>query len=367
MLFWLSLLLICYAYLLYPFCLMLRARLRQQPVSKQPFFPRVSIVMAVRNEARYLEEKLKSLQRLDYPPDLLEVIVVSDGSIDRTTEILTAIESVEAIVLPSAVGKADALNRGIAAATGEVLVFMDARQRIDNNSVRMLAENFADPAVGCASGALVLGSGEENSPRGVGSYWKLEKAIRNWESESGSVVGATGALYAVRRSLVSGLPSGTILDDVLIPMEVARQGGRVILDLRALAWDNLPPNPQREFRRKVRTLFGNYQLLHIAPWLLTSANPLRFEFISHKVVRLAVPFALICMILMSALLTGFVYRLPLLMAIGVAALGVLSYVRVPLGSASRVTDLALAFVLLNTAAVVAFVYFTIGKKEVWVT
>jgi biofilm PGA synthesis N-glycosyltransferase PgaC len=364
--FWLSIFVVVYAYLLYPCWLYLRTQLYPQPVDKKRIFPKVSIVIAVRNEALNLEEKLNNLQRLDYPGELLETIVVSDGSTDETNEILGKATSVHGILLPAQAGKAEALNRGIAVATGELLVFMDARQRVASDSIRMLAEGFADAAVGCVSGALVLGEGEESSPRGVGSYWKMEKSIRNWESESGSVVGATGALYAVRRSLVSRLPTGTILDDVFIPMEVARQRARVIFEPRAIAWDSLPPNPKQEFHRKVRTLFGNYQLLRVAPWLLTGENPLRFEFVSHKLVRLAVPFALIAMILSSALLPGLVYRLPLVAAIGIVALGALAYVRVPLGFVSRITDLALAFVLLNTAAIVAFFYFSVGKKQVWV-
>ena len=234
------------------------------------------------------------------------------------------------------------------------------------DSLKTLVESFADPTVGCVSGALMLGDGEETSPRGVGSYWRMEKSIRYWESTGGSTVGATGALYAVRRNLVPHLPSGIILDDVFIPMEVARRGARVIFEPRALVWDNLPSSPKQEFRRKVRTLYGNYQLLRLAPWLLTTVNPLRFEFVSHKVCRLAVPFALIGMILSSVFLSGFIYRFPLAAAIGVGTLGALASVRVPLGIVSRLTDLALAFVLLNTAAIVAFFYFAVGKKRVWV-
>ena len=148
-------------------------------------------------------------------------------------------------------------------------------------------------------------------------------------------------------------------------MEVARRGARVIFEPRALAWDDLPSNPKQEFRRKVRTLFGNYQLLRLSPWLLTAANPLRFEFVSHKLCRLAVPFALIGLILSSVFLSGFIYRLPLAAAIGVGALGTLAFVRAPVRIASRLADLALAFVLLNTAAIVAFFYFAVGKKRVW--
>jgi cellulose synthase/poly-beta-1,6-N-acetylglucosamine synthase-like glycosyltransferase len=193
----------------------------------------------------------------------------------------------------------------------------------------------------------------------------MEKAIRYWESTCGSTVGVTGALYAVRRSLIPHLPTGLILDDVFVPMEVARRGARVIFEPRALAWDRLQSNPKQEFRRKVRTLFGNYQLLRISPWLLTDRNPLRFEFVSHKLCRLAVPFALIGLIVSSIFLSGFFYRFPLAAGIGICTLGALAFMRARLGVASRLTDLALAFVLLNTAAIVAFFYFAVGKKRVW--
>jgi hypothetical protein len=149
-------------------------------------------------------------------------------------------------------------------------------------------------------------------------------------------------------------------------MAVARTGMRVIFEPRALAWDNLSSSSKQEFHRKVRTLFGNYQLLRMAPWLLTAQNPLRFEFASHKLFRLAVPFALIGMILASVFLPGFIYRLPLAAAIGLGTLGALAFVRVPPGIASHLTHLALAFVLLNTAAIVAFFYFAAGRKQVWV-
>ena len=367
LLFWISIFLILYSYLLYPIWLFLRARLYPRLVRGKPIFPKISIVIAVRNEEKHLEEKLHNLQRLDYPGELIETIIVSDGSSDRTNDILSnfADHRVRSILLPAHGGKAEALNHAIEAVNGDIVVFMDARQRVAPDSLKTLVESFADPTVGCVSGALMLGDGEETSPRGVGSYWRMEKSIRYWESTGGSTVGATGALYAVRRYLVPHLPTGLILDDVFVPMEVVRRGVRVIFEPRALAWDKLPSNPKQEFRRKVRTLYGNYQLLRLAPWLLTTVNPLRFEFVSHKLCRLGVPFAIIGMILSSVFLPGFVYRLPLAAAVGVGTLGALSFVRVPVRLASRLADLALAFVLLNTAAFVAFFYFAAGKKRVW--
>ena len=369
LLFWFSLFVIFYAYFFYPAWLLLRTRLKPKPVNPRPVFPKVSVVMAVRNGEKDLEQKLQNLQQLDYPADLLEIVVVSDGSTDRTNEILRGFNnpSLRSILLLEHVGKAEALNRAVEVSIRDVVVFMDVRQCVAFNSVRRLVENFADARVGCVSGELLLNDGEESTQRGVGSYWKIEKAIRQWESASGSAVGATGSIYAVRRSLLPRLPTGLILDDVFIPMEVARRGERVIFEPRALAWENLQARPQQEFRRKVRTLFGNYQLLRFCPWLLTAKNPLRFEFISHKLCRLAVPFASIAAILASVFLPGLIYRLPLLAASCIGTLGILAFLRLPLGAVSRLTDLALAFVLLNTAALVAFFYFAVGKKQVWVS
>ena len=201
--FWFLIFIFFYTYLLYPSWLFLRrTRLYPRPVRWKPIFPRISIVIAVRNEGKFLEEKLQNLKHLDYPEELMETLVVSDGSTDRTNDILRTFSDsrIRSFLLPAHGGKAEALNRAIEAVKGDIVVFMDARQRVATDSLKTLVENFADSAVGCVSGALMLGrDGEETSPRGVRSYWNMEKGIRSWESSGGSVVGATGALYAVRR------------------------------------------------------------------------------------------------------------------------------------------------------------------------
>jgi biofilm PGA synthesis N-glycosyltransferase PgaC len=365
-LFWLSIVLILYTYAVYPGWLFLRTRMYPRHVHRKVIFPQVSILIAVRNEESHLAGKLENLRALNYPKEQIEIAIVSDGSTDRTNNILNASagSTTRLVILETHVGKAVALNRAMAITCADIVVFMDARQRIGKDSLKALVENFADPAVGCVSGALILGDVRDTSPRGLRSYWEMEKAIRYLESGSGSTVGATGAFYAVRRDLVPYLPEGLILDDLFIPMEVARRGPRVIFEPRALVWDSLPSHPKQEFPRKVRTLFGNYQLLRMAPWLLSAKNPIRFEYISHKLCRLIVPFALIGIILSSCFLSGF-YRIPLVMLIGVGALGVLAFVRVPVRILSLVTDMAITFVLLNTAAIVALFYFSVGKKEVW--
>jgi cellulose synthase/poly-beta-1,6-N-acetylglucosamine synthase-like glycosyltransferase len=273
------------------------------------------------------------------------------------------------LIKPVSEGKAAGLNDAIKLASGEVLLFTDARQSIESGALRLLIENFADPDVGAASGELMLGdptSGETG--KGMGLYWRIEKKIRELESASGSVAGATGAIYCARRSLLgtSPLPAGTILDDVLLPMQIARQGYRVIFDSRARAWDSPDLGEGREFSRKVRTLSGNYQLLQLAPWLLSSQNAIRFEFVSHKLSRLAVPFALLALLLASVFVPQPVYRAALGAQLAFYALSLAAFAGVKIGPLSRIADPARTFVVLNFAAMVAFINFVAGRKAAWV-
>ena len=368
--FWISAAILAYIYLGYAGWLWLRGRFRQLPVKAGAYQPAISLVMVVRNEAAVLERKLKNLLSLNYPEELSEIVVVSDGSTDKTNEMLqyySADPRLRIILHPEPRGKAGGLNDAFAHARGEIVVFTDARQILERDSVRLLTEQFRDPEVGCSSGELMLGdpdSGETS--HGFGLYWRVEKKIREMESASGSVVQATGAIYAVRRSLVVPLPEGTILDDVFIPLHVARQGYRVTFLPSARAWDVADQGSEREFARKVRTLTGNYQLVQLAPWLLGNSNPLRFEFISHKLLRLVAPFALAALFLASLVLPTPAYRVALLLQLIFYGLSGLAMARLSKGPVARVADAARAFVVLNTAALVAFVKFITGRGVAWV-
>ncbi len=366
--FWSAVGLILYTYIGYVAWLWVRSRWHRRRVDSAPYFPFISIVLVVRNESARLREKLYDLLQLAYPTDRAEIIAVSDGSNDDTNQILlefAKISGIKTILNQQHRGKAVALNDAIRVATGEIVVFTDARQKIETNAVLRLMKNFADSSVGCVSGELMLGDpvGGEVTRR-IGLYWKFEKFVREIEAASGSIVGATGALYAVRRSLLVPLPPETILDDVFIPMQVVRQGARVIVDSRARVWDLPDLGMKREFARKVRTLSGIYQLIWTQPWLLGRANPLRFEFISHKLLRLAVPFALCAALVASAFLHPLVYRAALLLQLGFYSLIMLRLLpmRNPL---TRIADVAFTFILLNAAALVAFGNFVSGRKPAW--
>jgi cellulose synthase/poly-beta-1,6-N-acetylglucosamine synthase-like glycosyltransferase len=390
--FWLAAALVGYSYLGYPAWLWLRSRWSPRPVrrssgqssgqssrqssSQDSAVPAVTAVMVVRNEEAVIARKLENLLALDYPRARLDLVVISDGSRDRTPAILAdyARDSrvrtrLRTLIKPASEGKAAGLNDAIELATGDVLLFTDARQQIESNALRLLIENFADPDVGAASGELMLGdpsSGETG--KGMGLYWRIEKKIRELESASGSVVGATGAIYCARRTLLdrSLLPVSTILDDVLLPMQIVRKGSRVVFDARARAWDSPDLGEGREFSRKVRTLSGNYQLLQLAPWLLSSQNAIRFEFITHKLSRLAVPFALLALLIASIFLPQPFYRAALGVQLAFYALSLAALAGVKIGPLSRIADPARTFVVLNSAAMVAFINFVTGRKAMWV-
>lgn len=368
--FWLSVAFTAYAMVGYLAFLWVKARLSPRPALRGKFEPFISVVMVARNEERVLAEKIRNLLTMEYPAEKLQIVVVSDGSTDGTEAILreqARNPRVHVVLNQLPRGKAQGLNDGISMAQGDVVVFTDARQPIEPNAFRLLMENFADPEVGAVSGELMLGNpATGEAGRGMGLYWQIEKRVRQLESATGSVVGATGAIYAVRRQLLPEVPADTILDDVFVPMDVVRQGYRVLFDTRARAWDDPDLGTEREFNRKVRTLYGNYQLLQLAPWLLKKENPLRFALVSHKLLRLIMPFAVVAAIASSAALPEAFYRAAFWTQVGVYALSFLRLAGLKLGPISRLTDVAYTFVALNAAALVAFSKFITGQKAVWV-
>ncbi len=362
--FWISLLLVAYAYAGYALLLGVLARFRNRPVFATAITPTVSLILAVRNEELNLPRKLAGLYALDYPEPQTEIVVASDGSTDKTNVVLEQHASrVKAVLLPTPGGKAMALNHAVAASHGEILVFMDARQTVDPNALSELVPCFADPSVGAVSGELQLEAEDGRpSPDALGVYWKIEKLVRKLESATGSVVGVTGALFAMRRELFVPLPPGTLLDDVLTPMQVARSGKRVLFCQGAIARDRLFVQHGKEFARKVRTLTGNYQLLQLAPWLLTFRNPLLFRLISHKLLRLLVPLLLALMLISSASIRSPFFTVALAVQLFVYALALLGALR-PATRQFRAVSLTYTFAMLNAAAAMAFYNFLTGRAR----
>jgi cellulose synthase/poly-beta-1,6-N-acetylglucosamine synthase-like glycosyltransferase len=228
-----------WSYAGYPLVCALRARIGRRPMRPDPQFrPRVSILIAAYREHGTIARKLESLAQQTYPAELIEVIVACDGSDDGTPEVANEAAAralsgrARVLALPQRGGKPTALNAAAAAASGEVLVLTDARQPLSPETIQALVEDLGDPTVGAVGGELVLGG---DAP--AGAYWKYEAMIRKWEAASGSTVGVSGALYAIRRALWQPMPPETILDDVLQPMRVRLAGKRVGFEPRAKAFD----------------------------------------------------------------------------------------------------------------------------------
>jgi len=301
-LFWMSLFYTIYITALYPLFINWLARVRPNPVRRVPQTPTVSVILATHNGAAFLKDKLDSILALDYPNERVEVIVVNDGSTDATAQIAESYAPIKLIHSPK-LGKASALNQGIAAARNEVLVLTDVRQRLAPHSLRYLMENLADPRVGAVSAELQIMPGSSNEEADTGAYWKYERWIRLNLSSIDSIFGATGSYYAIRRELAIPIPPNTLVDDMYLPLNAFFKGYRLVVDQRAKMYD-YPTNLSTEFGRKVRTLAGNYQILAAYPQLIGPRNRLLLHFLSYKLGRLLLPFALIVCAVSSLCIGG---------------------------------------------------------------
>ncbi|MDQ6611462.1 MAG: glycosyltransferase, partial [Gemmatimonadota bacterium] len=251
----------------------------------------VSVILATRDRAEIVCARLDNLLSTQHPAHLVEVIVALDAEHAMCTvgELRSVDARVRVIVGDAPGGKAVALNAGVRAATGEVLVLADAQQRYDVRTIPELVLALENPAFGAVSGALQLGAnGQRRSP--VDWYWKMEKWLRHNEAQIHSSVGVTGAVYATRRALWPSVPAGTLLDDVYVPMSLVLRGYRVGFTYAAKAFDVRTFDAAGEGLRKTRTLTGVLQLRALLPNLLSlKQNPIALQFIAHKVLRLLTP------------------------------------------------------------------------------
>ena len=372
-LFWSCAVLLGYTHVGYPALLWLRARRHPRAVRALPIEPTVSILVVAHDEAARIADRLENLLALDYPRDRVEILIASDGSTDETVARAQRYRGDGVVVAPfrQRRGKAAVLNEMIPRARGEIVVLADARQRFEPGALRALVAPFADATVGAVGGELMLqaararGSGS-GIGAGVGFYWKYEKFIRRGESRVDSSVGVTGAIYAIRRALFERIPADTLLDDVLIPMQVARRGYRVLFEPKARAFDQASASAEAEFGRKVRTLAGNFQLFARHPWLLDPrANRLWWQTVSHKACRLLVPPCLAAVLGASlALAREPLYQLALAAQLVLYASALAGHVLRHTGRNARLLNVAHAFCLLNWAVVVGFWRFVRGRQQV---
>jgi poly-beta-1,6-N-acetyl-D-glucosamine synthase len=360
--------LIAYTYLGYPIAIGLLARLfpRRASAATGGEPPLVTVCLPVYNGAAYLPAKIESLLAQDVPGDGLEILIYCDGCADDSVAIARALAAapeargrIHVLAEPQRRGKPAALNALAARAQGSLLLLNDVRQPFSPNAVRALAATLEDASVGCATGNLVLAGGAAS-----GVYWRYENWIRRQESRFRGVAGMSGSIAMMRRADYQPLPEDVILDDVWIPMRLGLGGRRVAFVAEAEAYDTAFED-DHEFRRKVRTLAGNYQLFARMPALLVpTANPFWFETVSHKVLRLVAPWLLV--LLGGASLAG--ARSPSAAAPLMAALVAAQLAFYALALAGRrlgrLGGVARTFVVMNLAAIVGLGRYLTGRQRV---
>ncbi|MBX2879553.1 MAG: glycosyltransferase family 2 protein [Granulosicoccus sp.] len=364
-----ALLFIAYTYAIFPLLLHFLASKRTAYNPAQPDqWPTVSIVIAAHNEAKSLPAKLDSLQAMDYPPEKVQWVVVSDGSTDDTPNVLEQAfaNHPNRIVChyEQSLGKCGALNHGVEQATGEIIVFMDARQLVSSNALKELVPCVLDPAIGAASGELVLKEDSSLEAANFGLYWRYEKWLRDNESKLFSTTGVTGALYAIRREDFIPNKIGTLLDDFETPISLLKHGKRTLFVSGVYAFDEANDDLSVEFRRKVRNLAGNWQSFVRNSWLFNPRkNPVWWQFISHKLFRLLVPYAMVITLVSSALGDGLFLNLMFFLQALMYALAAASYAELP-GTSNKLMNFLKVFLQLNAAAVVATFRFFFGKRAI---
>ncbi|MBW3600170.1 MAG: glycosyltransferase family 2 protein [Planctomycetes bacterium] len=288
-LFWSAAGVLLYIFAAFPALMLVRAKLRPRPFRSGDIAPTATIVIAAHNEAAAIGDRLENLLGLDYPRDRLQILVASDGSTDATEQIVRQYEAqgVRLLALPRG-GKIAALNRALEEAEGEIVVFSDANTCFARDALRALARPFADPQVGGVAGDQVYLKGGAMSPSAAGErmYWNLDRALKRAQSCSGSVTSATGAIYAVRRSLLPTIPAA-VTDDFYVSTGVIARGYRLVFAQDAIAYEPVAASARGEFQRKVRVMTRGLRGVVVRRELL---NPFRFGFyslqlFSHKVLR----------------------------------------------------------------------------------
>jgi cellulose synthase/poly-beta-1,6-N-acetylglucosamine synthase-like glycosyltransferase len=317
--FWLSALTVFWTYIGYFLFLKLISLIYTRKVNRKEIYPQISVIITSYNEERRIRQKLDNTLSLTYPKDKLEIIVVSDASTDRTEDIVREYEDrgVRLLVIPERHGKHYGQGRGIRMAKSDIVVCSDATTFLPTDSVRRIVSNFADPSIGCVSSRDQV-IGEDGKIQGEGIYVRYEMALRDLESEVGSLVGLSGSFFAVRKKLTAEWVDN-MSSDFYTPIVTRKHGYRAIADPEAVGHYRVQRSPQKEFERKVRTVVHGLEVLFRFSYIL---NPFKYgafslQVISHKLLRWLVPFSLIALFGLNTLLLdeGVVYRISMALQI----------------------------------------------------
>lgn len=311
--FWILAALIFYTYLGYGIVLLVLVKIKRLFVKKTSHaltnseLPEVTLLVAAYNEEDYVTRKVTNTNSLNYPPEKLHQIWVTDGSDDRTPDLLQSYPNIEVLHKPERAGKIAAMNRAIQFVKTPIVIFSDANTELGKDSIMRIAEMFADPKVGCVSGEKrIFNSGSEAaSAAGEGLYWKYESTLKRWDAELYSAVGAAGELFAIRTELFNEVEPDTLLDDFIISLRVAMRGYKIDYNPDAYAIETASANVKEELKRKIRIAAGGIQsVVRLYPLLnIFKYGLLSFQYISHRVLRWTItPLAIAVIFILNIIL-----------------------------------------------------------------
>lgn len=371
---WGALSIVAYSYLVYPLviwgCARLFGRRQSAAALESQALPSVSLLIAAHDEERWIRQRVENALTQSYPRDKLEIVVASDGSTDSTAEIVRDFVEMGVRLLDFREnrGKATVLNQSVSECRSEFVVFSDANTFFDTNAVRNLVRWFVDPSIGAVCGRLVLT--DPITGRNVDSvYWKYETFLKKCESRLGALLGANGAIYALRREDFIPIPADTIVDDFVIPLVVRlRTGKQIIYDADAVAWEECPPEIGDEFRRRSRIGAGGFQsIFRLLPLLSPTRGWIAFTFLSHKLLRWLCPFLLIVALLANLVcldMRG--YKVLFLLQLLFYAIATLGNLVPGSGIASKLIRLPAMFTSMNLALLCGFWRWMSGRQRgIW--
>jgi cellulose synthase/poly-beta-1,6-N-acetylglucosamine synthase-like glycosyltransferase len=375
--FWILAGIIFYTYLGYGVLVIVLGRIKDFRCGKQRIFPdayepQTTLLFAAFNEAEWLKKKIENSLNLDYPPDKLKIMVITDGSNDGSEEIIEKNPRIIHLHEAERQGKMAAINRAMKFVDTEIVIFSDANTMLNRKAIRELISFFRDPAVGCVSGEkrVCTRGRNEAASAGEGTYWRYESLIKKWEARLGSCIGAAGELFAIRTDLFMKVQEDTLIDDFVISMRIALKGCRIQYAPEAYAMETASADISEEFKRKIRIAAGNLQSILRMPELLNvfQHGMLTFQYISHKFLRsFVVPFCLIALIPLNLFLMtegGALYILLFILQAVFYLAATAGYLLQKRRLAFNLFFIPLYITVMNISAVVGFSRYLRGRQSV---
>jgi len=378
MIFWISLFVVFYTYIGYGLLIWILVGIKQLLNNKKNsatvfLLPKISLVVAAYNEEDYIEKKILNTLQLDYPPELLELIFITDGSTDRTQEIIKQYPQIKLLHLPERQGKVAAMNRAVKFVNSPIIIFCDANTELNKECIREIIKHYPDPKVGAVAGEKKILSSDKAKAAGSGEgiYWKYESFLKKLDSELYSTVGAAGELFSIRKELFEEAPPGTIIEDFVQSLRVCVKGYVVRYEPLAFASEAPSASIREEMKRKIRISAGAFQAMILLKELFNVFRfpVLSFQFISHRILRWTLcPLALVTLLTANIILAltddGEFYHLFLICQLSFYLLAIVGWVYANRDIKVKLLYIPFYFFFMNAAVFLGFARYIRKKQSV---